>query len=181
MATPTAKPRLFQKLSPDSAQRIELLGRRIGYIKGRMVFAEGQPASESFLLLEGRLTMTVGEGEERCAVGDVWPGEFAGERAFFDGSGLHQVTISAAANSRGIMLDREAIQILEDDPALTIIQEHMVHTLLRRLQGADLAVRKGWQQVRAAQSGEVVSDEPVPQNLVEGIRAMINKLLGGAA
>ncbi len=183
MASPAPNPRLFQNLSPAQVERIQALGRRIGFVKGRVVFTEGQPATEALLLTEGRLAMTVGEGDERCIVGDVWPGELVGERAFFDGAGVHQVTVTAAANSRALFLDRAAIAALEDSAALASIQQHMVRTLLRRLQGTDLAVRKAWQEVRAAEAKALVGDLPPAEErvpLVTSIRNIFNKLLGGA-
>jgi CRP-like cAMP-binding protein len=169
-------------MSPANVERIQALGRRIGFIKGRVVFTEGQPVTEALLLTEGRLAMTVGEGDERCIVGDVWPGELAGERAFFDGAGIHQVTVTAAANSRALFLDREAITQLEGSGALLSIQQHMVHTLLRRLQGTDLAVRKAWQEVRAAEAKAKAGDQPTEEQvpLVVSLRNIFNKLLGGA-
>lgn len=182
MVLPAAKPRLFQSLSPENVQRLERLGPRKGFIKGRVVFTEGQPASEAFLLLEGRLTLSIGTGEEQVALGDVWPGEFAGERALLGGAGVHQVTVKAAANSYGLILDRGALDMLDDNTALVAIQQHLVRSLLRRLQGADLAVRKAWQEVRAAEAQAAAGDAPPPEErrkLVEKIRTLFTTLLGG--
>ncbi len=185
MPPTNVKPRLFQNMSPENVALIEKLGRRMGYVKGRVVFTEGLPANEAILLIEGRMVMTVGQGEEQVTVGDVWPGEIAGERSFLSGSGVHQVTVTAAANSRGLLLSRAAIEELEETWALVVIQQHMVQTLLRRLQGTDQAVRKSWQEVRSAKARAASGADPAPDspapNLMGTMRSMINKFLGGAS
>ncbi len=96
---------------------------------------------------------------------------------------MHQDNVTAEAKNRALFLDPTAIAALEDSAALTSIQQHMVRTLLRRLQGTDLAVRKAWQEVRAAEAKALVGDLPPAEErvpLVTSIRNIFNKLLGGA-
>jgi hypothetical protein len=60
MATPISRTPRLEALSGGQLDRLRQVGRRVGFVKGQVVFVEGLPANQTILLLEGRLSMTGG-------------------------------------------------------------------------------------------------------------------------
>ncbi len=99
------------------------------YRKGEILFREGEPPREIFLIKEGKVEII--KGDKRLAILDA--GEFLGEMAVLDGR-PRSATARALEDTVVLTLDRdELLKKMEDDPMLGAL----ITTLIRRLREAD--------------------------------------------
>jgi signal transduction histidine kinase len=98
-------PELFPKLSDDELERLKTRGRELRLNPGDVLFQEGDPVYQFYVVLEGqvRVTKRMGTGEKLLALHDA--GEFTGEISMVMGK-------PASATGRAIT----ACRVLEIDP-----------------------------------------------------------------
>jgi CRP-like cAMP-binding protein len=126
----------FEGIAPQEIARLlSRYGRRVA--AGSVLFHEGAPATEAFLLQEGRVRLVrrVGVSERSLAV--LKEGDLFGESALNRRAArpLHGSTASALTDAVVLVLDRETFRgLVTQHPA---IAAHIVEQLVVRLVDAD--------------------------------------------
>lgn len=137
---PERSPRDAPGALPDAL--LELLARGSPprmVAKGTIVVAEGEPALSMYLILEGRLRVFVGGGDEReVELNQMGPGEYFGELML--GSRVRTASVQAMTRARLAMISREAFEAaLRERPDLAFhVIQHLierVRSLSRNVQG----------------------------------------------
>src|SRR3954468_4088347 len=111
---------------------LEKFGRR--FSAGEVLFREGEPGQEAFLLEEGRVRLIKKvRGVERSLM-VLKPGDLFGESALLVGA-LRSSTAIALSPGLALALDQATLQnLLEHNPA---VASRMVKQLVRRLRDAE--------------------------------------------
>ncbi len=101
---------------------------------GEVLFTEGQPAKEVFLLSAGRVRLLKRVGAEERGLCTLKPGELCGEAALIPGA-CHVATAVAIDPGSALAFDRPTLaQSLAGDPALCA---RVLQQLARRLQDGE--------------------------------------------
>ena len=77
---------LFESLTEDD---IESLSNRLEdseYDEGAVVFSQGDQGESLFIVEEGAVEISFGEGRTRVVLASLFPGQYFGELSLFDGS-----------------------------------------------------------------------------------------------
>lgn len=126
---------LFKDLAEPhlTALALRLRERRLG--KGEVLFREGDPGRELFLIREGSVVISkpvMGRVEQVLA--RMGPGEFFGEMSLFDES-TRSATVQAETKTVLLSLDRENLQgLIEMNPeAAAAFFYRLVQVLIRRI------------------------------------------------
>lgn len=101
----TQESELFPKLSPEELERLKVHGQELQLSPGQIIFQEGDPFYQFYVVLEGQVQITrrIGAEEQMLALHE--PGEFTGEISMIVGK-------PATATARAI----GATRVLEIDP-----------------------------------------------------------------
>ena len=116
---------LFESLTPED---LDALARRIEveeHNEGDIVFAQGDQGSALYLIEEGSVEISYGEGRGRVVLSTLFPGQYFGELSLFDGA-PRSATARAVKRSRLMRLDRDdLVDFVNKNPgaALRIIAE----------------------------------------------------------
>jgi CRP-like cAMP-binding protein len=128
------------------------LTQRREYAENEIVFEPGDVCEHALLVLSGRLKVEVdGEGGVRN-LGDIWPGEIVGEAALFEAGGTHTVRVRAGMDTRALVITTELVEQARGTRALAAMQRHLMAVLARRVKSTNFAMRKAWQERRAAKA-----------------------------
>lgn len=123
----------FEGLAPtERARLLGRYGRRLA--PGAVVFQEGAPATEAFLLQQGRVRLLkrVGVSERSLAV--LKGGDLFGESALTQGA-IYGSTAAALTEAVVLVLDRETFRgLLGQHP---VIAAHVIEQLVRRVGDAE--------------------------------------------
>ena len=144
--------RTLSALSDEELKGLLELGVQTPFEKDQTLFAQGAPTREAILVLRGRVSVTVTAGGETQRVGELWPGEIAGEAAFFQADALHEARLAGEGDGVVLHLDAERLEAAQSTRAVAALQAHLVQTLARQIKTNDLGIRKAWQEIRAAQA-----------------------------
>ena len=97
---------LFESLSPrDLATLAERLSPRL-YEQGEVIFAAGDEGAAIFVIQDGGVEITTGEGQARTSLAQLFPGQFFGELSLLDGL-PRSATATAMRTTRVLTLSRE--------------------------------------------------------------------------
>lgn len=126
---------LFKDLSEPHLATLALRLRERRLKKGEIVFREGDPGQELFLIREGGVVISkpvIGRVEQVLA--RLGPAEFFGEMSLFDPY-PRSATAQAETDTVLLCLDRENLQrLIEADPSASAAFFHqMVRVFFRRL------------------------------------------------
>jgi CRP/FNR family transcriptional regulator, cyclic AMP receptor protein len=116
---------LFESLT---AEDLDALVRRIEiaeFAEGDVIFKQGEEGSALFLIEDGAVEISYGEGRGRVILSTLFPGQYFGELSLFDGA-PRSATATAVKKSRLIRLDRDdLVDFVNKNPAaaLRIIAE----------------------------------------------------------
>lgn len=120
---------------PEAEEREDLLaryGRRFG--AGQILFRDGEPAREAFLLQEGRVRLFKQVGAMERSLRVVRPGELLGESALLKGS-TRAATAIALDDSLALVFDDTTFgAVLVSSPE---VGARVLRQLLRRLRDAE--------------------------------------------
>lgn len=172
----------FQALRPllgVPAAEIEALlplGHERDLAEGEVLVRPGTPADRAWLLVDGRLSVSVDDPPRR--IGDIWPGEVVGESAFFGEAPPHTVLVTAEASSRVLEITPELLEASRGSIALMRMQGFLVGALSRRIKATNLGMRKAWQEHRAAEATPSTTPEPeVAPTLAQRLGALLGMKL----
>ncbi|HJT18795.1 MAG TPA: DUF1003 domain-containing protein [Thermoanaerobaculia bacterium] len=116
---------LFESLTPDD---LDALAKRIEdaeFSEGDVIFKQGDKGESLFLIDDGAVEISYGEGRGRVVLSTLFPGQYFGELSLFDGA-PRSATATAAKPSRLMRLDRDdLVDFVNKNPsaALRIIAE----------------------------------------------------------
>jgi CRP/FNR family cyclic AMP-dependent transcriptional regulator len=116
---------LFESLTDDD---LEALSRRLEaatYEIGEVIFRQGDEGSALFMIEDGSVEISYGEGHGRVSLTTLFPGQYFGELSLFDGA-PRSATAAAVKTTRLFRLDREDfVDFVNKNPqaALRIIAE----------------------------------------------------------
>jgi CRP-like cAMP-binding protein len=139
---PLARLKPFRGVDPAHVQALESAGRWQQLEAGQVVAEQGDAADSAMLLVEGRMRVRVAESERD--LGDLWPGSVVGENALFGVNSTRSYSVRTVLPSRILHLRREELRQLAGSPAVAALQRHVIAVTARRLQTADLDMRKVW-------------------------------------
>jgi uncharacterized membrane protein len=116
---------LFESLTPQDLDTLSKRLEQIDYAEGDVVFKQGEEGSSLFIIDEGAVDISYGEGRGRVVLATLFNGQYFGELSLFDGA-PRSATATATKSSRLIRLDREdLVDFVNKNPsaALRIIAE----------------------------------------------------------
>lgn len=130
------KTRLFANLKPDAQQKVAQQMRPVAYTSGQQIFARGDPGNDLYLVLDGRVRLSIISLEGReLAFTHAGPGEIFGEIATLDG-GARTADATAVSAVKALSLSRPQINtLLETSPQFA---RAAIDILCQRLREGDL-------------------------------------------
>jgi aspartate ammonia-lyase len=152
------------------------LAAPLGLADGATVFSEGEGRTSFFVIEEGHLAVSVGEGLGSGLRILLGPGEAIGEASLVDPS-RHTATV--AARGRTMLLEFEAaavVEALKQDPSsLHQLLANVTRVIVRRMQYAAYR-RVGWEQIYRSGSTrlehDLLGDREVPADARYGIQTL---------
>ena len=116
---------LFESLTEDDLAALSGRLEQIDYNEGDVIFSQGDEGSSLFLIEDGSVEISYGEGKSKVRLAALFNGQYFGELSLFDGA-PRSATATAAKRSRLIRLDRDdLVDFVNKNPAaaLRIIAE----------------------------------------------------------
>jgi len=116
---------LFESLTADDLASLSQRVEEVQYEQGEVIFQQGDEGSSLFVIEDGAVEISYGEGKARVILTSLFTGQYFGELSLFDGS-PRSATATAAKRSRLIRLDRDdLVDFVNKNPpaALRIIAE----------------------------------------------------------
>ena len=116
---------LFESLIPTDLDALSRRLEQAEYGDGDVIFRQGDQGSSLFIIEDGAVEISYGEGRGRITLATLFAGQYFGELSLFDGS-PRSATATAARGSRLMRLDREdLVDFINRNPAaaLRIISE----------------------------------------------------------
>lgn len=103
-----------------------------------MLFKQGDPPDEVYLIKSGKIEIFVNEGENKKRLNIITEGEFLGEMSIIDGR-PRSASAAALEDSTVIIIDRKTLlKQIEEDPLLGAL----ITNLVRRLREMDRKLSK---------------------------------------
>ena len=129
---------LFSALDADAVQAVTAAARNCVFERNDLVFAEGDAASELYVVRTGRVAIAIQAPDGRQSVVALMePGDLFGELAFFDGQG-RSADARALERSELLAVPFAALRsVLEERPTLLW---NVTELLTRRLRSTDAAL-----------------------------------------
>jgi uncharacterized membrane protein len=116
---------LFESLTEDDLASLSNRLEEIAYNEGDVIFAQGDEGSSLFIIDDGGVEISYGDGTAKVRLAALFTGQYFGELSLFDGA-PRSATATAIKRSRLIRLDREdLVDFVNKNPAaaLRIIAE----------------------------------------------------------
>ena len=116
---------LFESLTPEDLDALSRRLEQVEYPEGEMIFRQGDEGSSLFLIEDGAVEISYGEGRGKVVLATLFTGQYFGELSLFDGC-PRSATATCAKQSRLIRLDRaDLVDFVNKNPAaaLRIIAE----------------------------------------------------------
>jgi len=116
---------LFESLTAEDLASLSQRVEEVQYEQGEVIFQQGDEGSSLFVIEDGAVEISYGEGKARVVLTTLYTGQYFGELSLFDGS-PRSATATAAKRSRMIRLDRDdLVDFVNKNPpaALRIIAE----------------------------------------------------------
>jgi CRP/FNR family transcriptional regulator, cyclic AMP receptor protein len=116
---------LFESLTEEDLHSLSNRLEEIDYDEGATIFQQGEDGSSLFVIEDGAVEISYGEGRGKVVLANLFTGQYFGELSLFDGA-PRSATASATKRSRLIRLDRDdLVDFVNKNPpaALRIIAE----------------------------------------------------------
>ena len=128
---------LFADLGPSELAALARIVRRQRFPRGAVIVAQGDVGEVAFLILQGRVDITVGSTDGRqFQLAELGPLDYFGEMALLDDGDRHRsATAMAGDETELILIRRDAfLALLEQHPPMT---RRLLASLSRRLRTAN--------------------------------------------
>lgn len=116
---------LFESLTPEDLRALARRLENVEYGEGDVIFRQGDEGLSLFLIEEGAIEISYGDGKSRVVLASLFPGQYFGELAVFDNA-PRSATATAVRHARLVRLDRDdLVDFVNKNPpaALRIIAE----------------------------------------------------------
>jgi CRP/FNR family cyclic AMP-dependent transcriptional regulator len=116
---------LFESLTPEDLDALSGRLEKVEYPEGDVIFRQGDEGSSLFIIEDGAVEISYGEGRGKVTLATLFTGQYFGELSLFDGS-PRSATAMSHKQSRLIRLDRsDLVDFVNRNPpaALRIIAE----------------------------------------------------------
>jgi uncharacterized membrane protein len=116
---------IFESLTEEDLAALSNRLEQIDYAVGDVIFRQGDEGSSLFIIEDGGVEISYGEGKAKVSLASLFTGQYFGELSLFDGA-PRSATATAAKTSRLIRLDRDdLVDFVNKNPAaaLRIIAE----------------------------------------------------------
>src|ERR1044071_532408 len=108
---------LFESLTDDDVDALASRLDRVEDEQGTTIFYQGDEGSALFVVEDGAVEISYGEGKTKFVLATLFAGQYFGELSLFDGA-PRSATATALKRSRLIRLDREAlVEFVNGSPA----------------------------------------------------------------
>ena len=143
---------LFKLIEPGDLQRLVDACQVLNFSADELIFQHGEPSDSALLVVSGRLAVSLPDGERERPLGDVRPGEVAGETALLEVGGRRGATLRAQEASTCLELTPEVMLTAADNPALVALEQHLLGTMVRRIREINTNIKRATQPTPAAAS-----------------------------
>ncbi len=116
---------LFESLTPDDLKSLARRLENTEYKEGDVIFRQGESGSSLFIIEDGAVEISYGEGRSKVVLSSLFTGQYFGELSLFDGA-PRSATATATREARLVRLDRDdLVDFVNKNPAaaLRIISE----------------------------------------------------------
>lgn len=100
-----------EKLERADIVRLTSVGEERPYVKGEVLFTEGEPADHVYFVLKGELAVTIQEFNNRVEIGHLSEGDILGEMAVIN-NGIRSATVTAMSDVVVVALDKAAFNAM---------------------------------------------------------------------
>lgn len=122
---------LFEPMSDEVLSSIEPLLDWFGIAAGTLLFREGDPAPDAYVVVSGRLGVFVAAEGELIPVAQISPGEIVGEMSLISGE-PRSATVIALRDSEVVRVPREAVaQLMDANPQVSFFVMRLLATRLK--------------------------------------------------
>lgn len=130
--------------------------------QNEVLIEQGSKVPVACLLAQGHLVAELPQAGGARRIGEIRPGEVAGEGALSRGDWTAAVQVRATEPSTVVLLSPQLFEKTRGTRALAALQGHLIGVLAKRIQGTNLQLRQAWQEQRSADSR---SAEPSPRDV----------------
>ncbi len=116
---------LFESLTADDLKSLARRLENIEYKEDDVIFRQGESGSSLFIIEDGAVEISYGEGKTKVVLASLFTGQYFGELSLFDGA-PRSATATATRAARLVRLDRDdLVDFVNKNPAaaLRIISE----------------------------------------------------------
>jgi CRP/FNR family cyclic AMP-dependent transcriptional regulator len=111
---------LFESLTDDDVDALAARLDTIDYAPDEVIFRQGDEGSSLFVIEDGAVEISYGEGKATIVLATLFTGQYFGELSLFDGA-PRSATATAVKPSRVIRLDREGlVEFVNGSPAAAL-------------------------------------------------------------
>ena len=111
---------LFESLTDDDVDALAARLDTIDYSPDEVIFRQGDEGSSLFVIEDGAVEISYGEGKAKIILATLFTGQYFGELSLFDGA-PRSATATALKPSRVIRLDREGlVEFVNGSPAAAL-------------------------------------------------------------
>jgi len=111
---------LFESLTDDDVDALASRLDTVEFSEGETVFHQGDEGCALFIVDDGAVEISYGEGKTKFVLATLFPGQYFGELSLFDGA-PRSATATAIKRSRLVSLDREAlVEFVNGSPAAAL-------------------------------------------------------------
>jgi uncharacterized membrane protein len=111
---------LFESLTDDDVDALAARLDTIDYAPDDVIFKQGEEGSSLFVIEDGAVEISYGEGPAKIILATLFTGQYFGELSLFDGA-PRSATATALKPSRVIRLDREElVDFVNSSPAAAL-------------------------------------------------------------
>jgi len=111
---------LFESLTEDDLALLSTRLEEIDYSEGDIIFKQGDEGSSLFVIEEGGVEISYGEGKAKVCLANLFTGQYFGELSLFDGA-PRSATAVASKRSHLIRLDRDdLVDFVNKNPAASL-------------------------------------------------------------
>lgn len=130
-----AFPGLAAALGPANLEVLLKVVRPVELPAGRILFRDRMPVESLYLILDGELAVTLGEGEHTLSLGRSGPGEWLGEVSVLSGSMTASTMVTTVTPCRALKLHfQDFDQLIRDnDDIANALLSDLINLLASRL------------------------------------------------
>ena len=167
---------LFTELKHDDISYLISLFGKVSLSRGEMLFYEGTPREQFFLILQGDLEISRREPAGRKRLIFLREGDFVGEGLFLDDS-PHTTSAEALTDLEALILTKDQVQRIRQErhDLFRAIMEEIARLLSKRLQFAAslfAGIERIYSSGRCRVEHDVIGERNVPENVYYGIQTL---------